>query len=64
MPLAPPAPRCNCLTVPASTAGAGTIGDVTTPRTRGGYMGIFQAGAALGPVRSERCDAGVPKRTC
>lgn len=30
--------------------GAGTIGDICTPSERAGYMGIFSAGAMLGPV--------------
>lgn len=29
--------------------GAGTIGDVAPPSTRGGFMGIFSLGAMLGP---------------
>jgi MFS family permease len=34
----------------AISVGAGTIGDISTPEERGGYMGIFSMSTSLGPV--------------
>lgn len=34
----------------AIAVGAGSIGDISTPAERGGYMGIYSMGSFLGPL--------------